>query len=223
MQDTYIRERQQPRHTTFSDIIILILLFLLDHTIKNPLRRAVVFDKGRWRTPLGDVIIDHALAQKILEKSKVTTTNTPNDDREHSLEVQIPFIQSLQPKAGILPILISNRKISPVLGKDLYDVIRGSKKRILVIASSDMSHYLPDIQTHKRDSTTRSAIKSLDILGLHHILESGKGELCGAAAFLTTMELLKHNTKPMITARAQKPWGTQNHLRIYVRYGNCGK
>ena len=102
-----------------------------------------VYDKGSWTTPLGDVPIDEELAEQILDKG--TVVSDPYAHRsEHSIEVQIPFIQHLFVDAEILPILTPPTEQAIELGVSIGDVIRSNEhKKIVVIGSTDLTHYGP--------------------------------------------------------------------------------
>ena len=89
-----------------------------------------------------------------------------------------------------MPILINDYALAPMLGKALTDIIQESDKRILIIASSDMSHYKDEKTTQIRDQKVKKAIQSLDSDALKMLLETGEGELCGGAAVLTMIHVL---------------------------------
>ncbi|MBN2457115.1 MAG: AmmeMemoRadiSam system protein B [Sedimentisphaerales bacterium] len=102
-----------------------------------------VYDKGAWLTPLGEIAIDQELADSIVE----TGTAAGNSDvhrNEHSIEVQIPFIQHLFPGAKILPILVPQWDDAVKLGVSTGRIIKSEKQKTIVcIGSTDLTHYGP--------------------------------------------------------------------------------
>ena len=102
-----------------------------------------VYDRGSWTTPLGEVAIDEELADAVL--SAGTAVREPNAHRaEHSIEVQVPFIQYLFGGAKILPIIVPPTKQAVVLGNSIGQIInKDEHKKIVCIGSTDLTHYGP--------------------------------------------------------------------------------
>jgi AmmeMemoRadiSam system protein B len=102
-----------------------------------------VYDKGSWLTPLGEVAVDEELADAVL-KSDAAVSDTSAHQDEHSIEVQIPFIQHLFADAKILPILTPPNEQAISLGEAVGDIIKREKqKKIVCIGSTDLTHYGP--------------------------------------------------------------------------------
>lgn len=102
-----------------------------------------VYDKGSWMTPLGEVAIDEELADALLG-SGLAVADTAAHASEHSIEVQIPFIQYLFPEAKILPILAPRRQQAVTLGEGVGQMIAQTEQRKMVcIGSTDLTHYGP--------------------------------------------------------------------------------
>jgi len=105
---------------------------------------AAVYNKGLWTTPIGETKIDEDLAQAIIKKCPLVKPDIEAHTYEHSIEVQLPFIQHLFPGAKILPILITPTHDAITIGQQIADVIKQTpEKNILVIASTDLTHYGP--------------------------------------------------------------------------------
>ncbi|PKL50549.1 MAG: AmmeMemoRadiSam system protein B [Planctomycetes bacterium HGW-Planctomycetes-1] len=105
---------------------------------------AAVYDKGSWFTPLGEIKIDDELAASIIKKSKGAQANCEAHKYEHSIEVQIPFIQYLFKNAKIVPIMTSPAEYAVRLGSDTAECIKSSPdKKIVCIGSTDLTHYGP--------------------------------------------------------------------------------
>ena len=103
----------------------------------------------QWSTPLGDAQIHHELREKLVADSKIFALDTMASAREHSSEVQVPFIQYINPQAKIIPITISSHDIDLLIagGEEIARLIKDNPDT-LIVASSDMSHYI-DAQTAK--------------------------------------------------------------------------
>jgi AmmeMemoRadiSam system protein B len=101
-----------------------------------------VYDKGSWLTPLGEVAIDEELADAVL-KSDAAISDTSAHQDEHSIEVQVPFVQHLFADAKILPILTPPSEQSIPLGEAVGNIIRQKNKKIVCIGSTDLTHYGP--------------------------------------------------------------------------------
>jgi AmmeMemoRadiSam system protein B len=102
-----------------------------------------VYDKGSWMTPLGEVAVDEDLAEAVL-KSGTAVSDLYAHGSEHSIEVQVPFIQHLFADAKILPILVPPTDEAVPLGEAVGEIISGdSQKKVVCIGSTDLTHYGP--------------------------------------------------------------------------------
>jgi len=102
-----------------------------------------VYEIGSWITPLGEVPIDEELADAVLSSGAAVSDPSAHIS-EHSIEVQIPFIQYLFAGAKILPILVPPRQQAVALGKSVGDIIsRDEQRKIVCIGSTDLTHYGP--------------------------------------------------------------------------------
>ena len=113
-------------------------------------RGASVYSGTKYVTPLGDVVIDQELANALTKfggrrivRSEVGHSITDDTMPEHAIEVQLPFLQTVQPGLPIVPVIIGSEDAETVisLSKAIVNTIKSSGKHILVIASSDLSHY----------------------------------------------------------------------------------
>ena len=106
-------------------------------------RTPAVYDKGVWVTPLGEIAIDEELAGAVIE-SKTAISDRNAHDSEHSMEVQVPFIQYLFPKARILPILTPPVAQAIQLGEIVASIISiDNERKIVCLGSTDLTHYGP--------------------------------------------------------------------------------
>ncbi len=101
-----------------------------------------VYDRGSWMTPLGEASIDEELADAVLESGSAAS-DTGAHSSEHSIEVQVPFIQHLFPGAEILPIIVPPAEQAVTLGASVGDIISRDRKKIVCIGSTDLTHYGP--------------------------------------------------------------------------------
>ncbi len=101
-----------------------------------------VYETGSWITPLGEVAIDEELAGAVLS-SGAAVSDSAAHRAEHSIEVQVPFIQHLFPRAEILPIIVPPSEQAILLGETIGDITTPAGKKIVCIGSTDLTHYGP--------------------------------------------------------------------------------
>jgi AmmeMemoRadiSam system protein B len=153
-----------------------------------------IMTSGTWETPLGAVGIDTELATTIQSKSRRFQEDPLAHLREHSLEVQLPFIQYLKEHFTIVPIQLLDTRLATCqeVGRAIAEAIRewqdkAAGRRALVVASSDMSHYEPADTARAKDEKAIERILHLDPAGLHHTVMDSGITMCGygpAAAML---------------------------------------
>jgi hypothetical protein len=103
---------------------------------------AVVYDRGAWETPLGQIAIDEPLAAEIVDLGAHADLSAHRG--EHSIEVQVPFIQHLFPNARIVPILVPVAGFEHHFGTRVGQMLSQTQdKRVVCIASTDLTHYGP--------------------------------------------------------------------------------
>jgi AmmeMemoRadiSam system protein B len=123
------------------DKVDTFIIFGAAHGYYGP--SPAVYDKGSWLTPLGEVAVDEELADAVL-KSDAAVSDTSAHQDEHSIEVQIPFIQHLFADTKILPILTPPNEQAISLGEVIGDIIKQQQhKKIVCIGSTDLTHYGP--------------------------------------------------------------------------------
>ncbi len=136
--------------------------------------------EGAWLTPLGQVEIDSDLAKQICRNSGMIDIDTSAHVSEHSIEVQLPFLQyvygnrfSIVPIAMMMQDLESSRNV----GKSIAVSI--SSRNVLVLASTDMSHYEPQKIAERKDKMVMNAILKMDEKELQHVVEAENISMCG--------------------------------------------
>ncbi|ABL88276.1 protein of unknown function DUF52 [Pyrobaculum islandicum DSM 4184] len=140
-----------------------------------------IMKSGVWETPLGRVEIDGELAEKIMRYFKELEDDFHAFSREHSIEVQIPFIQYFFGDVKIVPITIWRQTLSTSreLGKALANAIREYGRRAYIIASSDFNHYEHHDITTKKDEMAIGKILQLDETGLFEVASKFDISICG--------------------------------------------
>lgn len=143
-----------------------------------------------WETPLGRVPVNQALAQKLSETEVFQVESAPHSS-EHSIEVQLPFLQERLGKFSILPIAVSGGEpgLFQTAGKALAESIE--LKKTIVIASSDLNHYESPKETEKKDKLAINAALSGSQEGLAKAVSDGKISMCGVLPSIVLLAFLE--------------------------------
>ena len=136
-----------------------------------------------WKTPLGEVELDTALAGAIKRKSALVKDDNTSHQFEHSIEVQLPFLQYLFKSFKIVPIVASGAGLADYreVGLAIAGAIKELGTKAVIVASSDMTHYEPAAQAKKKDGEAIKAILDLDESRLLDKVESLGITMCGYA------------------------------------------
>lgn len=134
-----------------------------------------------WDMPLGGVPVDMEVANHLLEDSKLIKIDEIAHKFEHSLEVQVPFLQMLQKNLSIVPLVLSqiSYPLCEDVAKSLAETINSSDKDLLIVASSDMSHYEPRRITEQKDNSALKCIEQLDPYKLYRTVLDNRISMCG--------------------------------------------
>lgn len=151
---------------------------------------------GVWEMPLGPVSINKDLAESILKAptSKVKIKDDPEaHGMEHSIEVQVPFLQFLQPKVSIVPIALSHLSFDACqeIGRALVQGIQGYGKEVLLVASTDMTHYESQESAKAKDKLAIDQILGLDPRGLYETVARHRISMCGVIPTTIVLEACK--------------------------------
>ncbi len=162
-----------------------------------------IMTSGAWATPLGAVTIDEPLARALLAASPRFEEDLLAHLREHSLEVQLPFIQHQKGQARIVPVQMMDTRpetcieVGAAVARAVTEAglrpADGEAPRVLVVASSDMSHYVDAGTAKKKDHLAIRRVLDLDARGLCETVRSEGISMCGygpAAAMLTAARAL---------------------------------
>ena len=139
-----------------------------------------LMNEGVWRTPLGDIEIDYDTASKILRASELIDIDDTAHKYEHSIEVQLPFLQYLYgsefkfvPIAFLMQDIESCREVGKALAKAL------GGRNAVIIASTDMTHYEPHEQASRKDRLALNAVEKMDEEEFYSTVESYRISACG--------------------------------------------
>jgi AmmeMemoRadiSam system protein B len=139
-----------------------------------------VMNEGVWRTPLGDVEIDAEAANQVVQESKIVDVDEAAHNYEHSIEVQLPFLQYLYgggfkivPICFLMQDLNSAREVGEALAKI------AAQRNAVMIASSDMTHYEPQEKAQSKDLKALEAVEAMDEARFYSIIESQRVTACG--------------------------------------------
>jgi AmmeMemoRadiSam system protein B len=146
-----------------------------------------------WETPLGYVEVDKELAKEIVG-DPVADFDDEAHEKEHSIEVQLPFLQSVLEDFKIVPISIKHYVpdsdflvVCWELGKAIAEAVKKSGKNVLIVASTDFTHYEPQDVAEGKDVLAMDQIESLDEEGLFKIIEENNISMCGYAGVAVAM------------------------------------
>lgn len=136
---------------------------------------------GSWLTPLGEVAVDSQLARAVRQGCHLIMDDPDAHAEEHSLEVQLPFLQREVKEFTFVPIAIGVTGCAALeaVGRGLARAVRNAPGPALIIASSDMNHYEPDSITRIKDRKAIDKILELDPQGLYEVIRREDISMCG--------------------------------------------
>ena len=142
---------------------------------------AAIMTYGEWETPLGHVQIDQDLGKTILANSSVLEEDALAHIREHSIEVQLPLLQYFGHSFCFVPICLYSPEYLACqdVGQAVAKAVRESGKRVLIVASTDMSHYVSRDEAVVRDRKAIDAIVAVDPELLHQVVRREEISMCG--------------------------------------------
>ena len=150
-------------------------------------------DRGAFETPLGLVAVDEALAAALMAASDLVHVRPDAHAREHSLEMQLPFLERVQPGTPIVPALMGHQTRQTVRGFAEALASSLADRRALLVASTDLSHYLDAALAKRHDGRVAALIDAFDPDGLlaefERYPEHERGRLvaCGGGPAISVM------------------------------------
>lgn len=154
---------------------------------RMPLRGASVYPRGAYQIPLGLIPVNTAMAEHLMQETDLVTALPQAHAGEHALEVQLPFLKLVLGNFTLLPLVMGSCDFATceAIAAALYRVVKG--KRVLMVASTDLSHYHPYRTAVKLDQTVVDFVRRYDAPGLFQALSSDSCEACGTSPLITTM------------------------------------
>jgi len=152
-----------------------------------------IMTEGSWKTPLGQVEIDSDLGKKMLAGSSHLQEDALAHQYEHSIEVQIPFLQYFKPDVRIVPIVLAyaTPEIYKQIGREIAQAVKESKRDVVLMTSSDMTHYEPQELAQKKDNEAIKAMLDLDEDELLKRVEEMNISMCGYAPVVALITAAK--------------------------------
>jgi hypothetical protein len=148
---------------------------------------ASIYNLGGYRTPLGVVPLDRELIDALYKNTALFRFNPQAESAEHSLEIQLPFLQIVLDAFSLTPVLMGAQHFE--FCEELAEAIEGAcrGKRVLIIASSDLSHYYPYEKAMLLDGVCLERLNRFDPEGFAADVQSKRTEACGAGPLITLM------------------------------------
>ena len=143
--------------------------------------QVALMNEGAWDMPMGQVPINNELAEEIAKSTSLIQVDEVAHRFEHSLEVQVPFLQYTQKNLSITPLVVSHISYDScvTVGNGLAEAIRNYGQQVLIVASTDMTHYESRQSASSKDSMALEHIKSLDPEGLYNTVVGNRISMCG--------------------------------------------
>ena len=150
---------------------------------------AAINRSGQWTTPLGNVSIDTPLADALMQQSPLLAEDSRAHAREHSLEVQLPFLQQLAGDFTFVPICLGANRYDycEEIGRAIATVVAAAGEPVGILASSDLNHYEDQKTTLRKDQLAIDEVLNLDPRELWRVVEQSDISMCG---FIPTTTML---------------------------------
>src|ERR1700683_908890 len=179
-----------------------------------------IISEGSLQTPFGNAQVDSELATQLKQACPFLREDRVAHQREHSLEVQIPFLQQLNSTLRFVPVVLATNRYQELeaLGHAVAKMKEAQNDQVLVLASTDMNHYESDTITRAKDQKAIDRILELDPRGLYDTVQSEDITMCGVAATVamlvamrdlgaTQAELVRYATSGDITGHREEVVG----------------
>jgi hypothetical protein len=156
-----------------------VIVLCPNHTGRG--KRIAVIADGVFRVPGADVPVDEELAARVLEQARGAAADREAHAGEHAIEVELPFLVERRPDVKIVPIVLGGLGEADAigLGEALHRAAQQVDGDVLVVASSDMSHYLPDDVAREVDRTALEPLLAFDPSALYRTVRDNDISMCG--------------------------------------------
>src|SRR6266446_4037626 len=157
--------------------------------------QAAILSRGAWRTPLGDAPIDEPLAEALREACRLLQEDSVAHSGEHSLEVQLPFLQVLAPGFTFVPVALGTLRYEDLVsvGEAMARVLAAQSEDVLLLTTSDLNHYEDDATTRRKDRKAIDQLLAMDARELYDTCRREEISMCGlgpAVAMLTAVRAM---------------------------------
>lgn len=168
-----------------------VIILGVNHTGRG--ERFSIMTCGSWTTPLGEVKIDSEIAESILKESLLLKDDSIAHMYEHSIEVELPFLQYLEKDVKIVPIVMSEGKLSEYqkLGEEIASGFKKIGRSGLFMASTDMTHYESKESAQEKDRVAIDAIADMDEEKLFNAVKARGLSMCGVPATCSLISACK--------------------------------
>ena len=198
----------------------LVIILAPNHTGISEAKGGVsLWEAGAFRTPLGHVPIDVAMAKALLDVSRgVVDVDHDAHRAEHAVEVELPFLQLLRADVRIVPLVIAwdDWDAARLLGEMLARAVKAAGEPVLLLASSDMNHYEPAVVTEQKDAQALDAVRALDGAALLARCKRERISMCGrgpAAAVIVAARALGAERAEVVDYR-HSGWVSGDNARV---------
>lgn len=192
------------------------------------------YELGGFRTPLGIVPLDHDLISALKQRENRIVHRPEVHTREHALEIQLPFLQTALGEFKLVPLIMGEQDFAACkwLAEAIADTVKG--KSVLLVASSDLSHFHPYEQARRLDKVVTDRVSALDPQGLSSSLASGECEACGGGPMVSVMlaamrlgansgQVLNYANSGDVTGNKNDPRGVVGYMSAALWQGASGK
>jgi len=206
----------------FSSVLIpeTVLLIGPNHTGFG--ERASIMASGKWGIPTGTFPVNSELAGALMKMTPLISENSTAHLYEHSLEVQLPFIRYFRESTSIVPLTLMQLTYAEceVVGQGIAEAIRSCDEDVMIVASSDMSHYVSDETARKKDHMAIEKMIALDPGGLYDVIRKENITMCGyipATIMLIASKMLGANVAELVRyATSAEVSGDYDHVVGYA-------
>lgn len=148
-----------------------------------------ILSEGAWRTPLGDAPVETRLAARLRMECPALREDSVAHSREHSLEVELPFLQVLNPGFSFVPIAVGTLRFQDLAdtGEGIARALQKTPEEVLIVTSSDMNHYQDDATTRRKDRKAIERMLELDPRGLYDVCHDQEISMCGLGPAVTML------------------------------------
>jgi MEMO1 family protein len=153
-----------------------------------------ILSRGAWRTPLGDVPVEAPLAARLRAACPALREDRVAHSLEHSLEVELPFLQLLDRGFSFVPIAIGTLRYDDLreTGEGIARTLHELPEDILIVTSSDMNHYEDEETTRRKDGKAIDCMLNLDPKALFEVCRNEEISMCGLGPAIVMLTAMNH-------------------------------